>query len=75
MNNKPETNPIKRYYAKPTRKYAINAMCAYCVGCTAVEQNNGQDDHLEQGFRTLISECSATACPLYKFRPYKGKQS
>lgn len=68
---KAEMNPIKRHYAKPTRKTAINAMCAYCVGCTAVEQNNGQEDHLEQGFRTYISNCTAPACPLYGFRPYQ----
>ena len=30
--NKAETNPIKRYHAKPTRKNTINAMCAYCMG-------------------------------------------
>lgn len=30
--NKAETNPIKRYRAKPTRKNTINAMCAYCMG-------------------------------------------
>lgn len=70
-SKKPEMNPIKRYYAKPTRKTAINVMCAYCVGCTAIEQNNGQGDHLEQGFRTYINKCTAPACPLYTFRPYQ----
>ena len=68
-----EDNPIKRYYAKRGRKNAINAMCAYCMGCTSVEQGNGQIDHLEQGFRTEIRHCSASACPLYDFRPYQGK--
>jgi hypothetical protein len=68
---KPEMNPIKRYYAKPTRKSAINAFCCYCMGCTAVEQGNGQEDHLEQGFRTFIRQCSAPACPLHDYRPYQ----
>jgi len=72
---KAETNPIKRYYAKPTRKNAIFGMCAYCVGCTAVEQNNGQDDHLEQGFRAYIGNCTALACPLYDWRPYQHNES
>lgn len=28
-------------------------------GCTAVEQGNGQIDHLEPGFRTEIRDCTA----------------
>ena len=71
--NQREDNPIKRYYAKKGRKNAINAFCCYCMGCTAVEQGNGQEDHLEPGFRTEIRHCSAPACPLYDFRPYQGK--
>ena len=69
--SKREMNPIKRFYAKPTRKTAIFAMCAYCVGCTSVEQKNGQEDCLEVGFRTYISKCTAPACPLYRYRPYQ----
>jgi hypothetical protein len=68
-----EMNPVKRHYSKPTRKSAINAFCAYCMGCTSVEQGNGQEDHLESGFRTYIRECTSTGCPLFEFRPYKGK--
>ena len=68
---KPEMNPIKKFYAKPTRKTAINAFCSYCMGCTAVEQNNGQKDHLEVGFRSEIRNCTAPACPLFSFRPYQ----
>lgn len=70
-----EMNPIKRYYAKPTRKTAINAMCAYCMGCTSVEQGNGQEDHLERGFRNEIKHCTSPACPLFDFRPYQDKKS
>ena len=69
-----EDNPIKRHYAKPTRKTAINAMCAHCMGCTAVEQGNGQEDHLEKGFRHEIKNCSTYACPLFDFRPYQERK-
>lgn len=70
-----EDNPIKRYYAKPTRKMAINAKCASCVGVTAVEQGNGQEDHLEKGFRHEIKHCTSPACPLFDFRPYQDKRN
>ena len=69
---KAEMNPIKRYHAKPGRKAAIIAQCACCMGCTSSEQRNGHTDHLEPGFRTLIRECSAPACPMFRFRPYQG---
>ena len=72
---KPEMNPIKRYHEKGGRKRAIDAMCAYCMGCTAVEQGNGQEDHLEQGFRNEIKHCTSPACPLFEFRPYQDKKS
>ena len=51
----------------------INAMCAYCMGCTSNEQGNGLTDHLETGFRTSIKQCTAPACPLFRFRPYQGE--
>ena len=73
--SKREMNPIKRYYAKPTRKSAINAMCAYCMGCTSVEQGNGQENHLEQGFRNKIKYCTSPACSLFDFRPYQDKRN
>lgn len=57
------TNPILKYAQKPTRAYAIKAMCAHCVGCTK--------DQTEPGFRSHIKECSSKDCPLYPFRPYK----
>lgn len=70
---KAEMNPITRYYAKPTRKNAINAFCCHCVGCSASEQGNGFSDHLEPGFRTFIKDCTSLGCPLYEFRPYQRK--
>lgn len=74
MSRAVETNPIKLSHQKPTRKNAINATCAACVGCTATEQGNGLTDHLEPGFRGLIRECSASHCPLHAWRPFqKGK--
>jgi hypothetical protein len=68
---KAEMNPIKRYFEKGGRKRAIEAMCCYCMGVTAVEQGNGQIDHLEPCFRTYIRECTARSCPLYAYRPFQ----
>ena len=59
---KAEFNPVLRAQNKPTRKNAINAMCAYCVGCT--------ESDLEAGFRQLIKDCSSYRCPLHNYRPY-----
>lgn len=61
---KPENNPIKRAIRKPTYLNAIKAMCAHCMGCT--------QDHIESGFREEIRDCTATACPLFPFRPYRA---
>ena len=69
---KAEMNPIKRYYAKPGRKSAINAFCSHCCGCEASEQGNGHREHLEAGFRTFIRQCTATGCPLFRYRPFQG---
>lgn len=60
-----ESNPIRKFRAKPTRSSAIKAMCAHCMGCT--------DDSIEPGFRGLVRDCASTACPLWQFRPYRGK--
>ena len=61
-----EMNPLKRFYQTPTRKNAINAFCASFIGCTAIEQENGQEDHLERGFRTEIRNYIAARCPLFR---------
>jgi len=58
-----ETNPIARFRANPTRKSAIHAMCAHCMGCTV--------DSLEAGFRADIRDCASKDCPLYDFRPFQ----
>lgn len=60
-----ENNPVKRNCAKTTRKRAIDAMCAHCVGVTAAEQGKGFSDHLEPGFRASIRHCTVTHCPLH----------
>ena len=60
----PEQNPIKRAIRKPTYLNAIKAMCAACMGCTL--------DHIEGGFREEIRDCTAPACPLFPFRPYRA---
>ena len=57
-------NPVKRASTSPVApKKAIAAMCASCMGCTK--------DHIEEGFKNEIRNCSAQACSLYSFRPYK----
>lgn len=63
---KAEQNPIRRAMRKPTRQNAINAVCANCIGCT--------ENHLEEGFRTLIQDCTAPTCPLFSWRPYQRKK-
>lgn len=68
-----ETNPVKRNLAKTTRKRAIDAACAHCMGCTAAGQGSGAVDHLEPGFREAIRNCTATGCPLHVWRPYRKK--
>ena len=61
-------NPILRYMENPTsRKAAIDAKCAECVGCTP--------DHLEKGFKESISSCSSYSCLLHGFRPYQWEKS
>ncbi|MBG56801.1 MAG: hypothetical protein CMK46_00750 [Porticoccus sp.] len=63
---KPEQNPVKRALIRPTRKNAIDAMCAQCLGCTK--------DHIESGFRESIRDCTAPHCSLFPFRPYQVKK-
>ena len=60
-------NPIERWRDKDTRKTAIDAMCYICMG--------GPEG---SGMRTDIAECtsgpdSQAPCPLWSWRPYKGK--
>ncbi len=60
-----EFNPVLRYKnaVKKTRKEAIHAMCASCMGCTG--------NSIEKGFRSEIANCSCHNCPLYEFRPFQ----
>ena len=60
-----EFNPIVRFRERPTHLNAIKAMCAHCMGCT--------ETHLERGFRDSIRDCTAWACPLYGYRPFRAK--
>jgi hypothetical protein len=62
------SNPITRHLAKPlSRKAAIDAMCASCLGCSI--------SHMEPGFRHDIRNCTATSCPLWLSRPYQQQTS
>ena len=62
----PEHNPILKL-PKQGRSVSlrahINAMCAYCMGCTP--------DRIEPGFRREIRACSSPQCPLWAVRPYQ----
>ena len=61
-------NPVARFFAlKPSFTGAIKAKCAECMGCTK--------DHLEEGFKNEIRNCSSHSCPLYLFRPYQRPKS
>lgn len=67
-----ETNPMVRFFAKPTRGSAIKAKCSECMGCTV--------DAVEPGFRALIRDCAAgptsrAPCPLYQFRPFQRREA
>jgi hypothetical protein len=71
-------NPVSRFFAlltngKKSRKAAIDAMCAHCMGCTAKEQGYRAEDWIEPGFREQIRTCSAPGCPLWEFRPFRGE--
>ena len=60
------SNPILKAKSMPnSRRFAINAMCAQCMGCT--------ETHIEPGFRKDIKGCASTACPLFAFRPYQDE--
>lgn len=61
--SEPEHNPIRRFLRNKTRKTAIGAFCAQCMGCTK--------DSLEVGYKADIRGCTAPECPLYGYRPYK----
>lgn len=62
----PRRSFSEKFHEKPTRKAAIDLMCQQCMG--------GPEN---QGWRRLIQACSAgpesaSPCPLWAFRPYKG---
>lgn len=58
------SNPILKAKEVPnSRRFAINAMCANCMGCTT--------ENIEQGFRNNIKHCTSNSCPLHSFRPYQ----
>lgn len=58
------SNPILKAKEFPnSRRFAINAKCAECMGCTQTD--------IEPGFRKNIRECTTTSCALHSFRPYQ----
>ena len=59
-----ERNPMRRFFlAGGSRKAAIDAMCAHCLGCSI--------DSVEPGYQAAIKHCRSEACPLWRFRPYR----
>jgi hypothetical protein len=77
MMNKPETNPVKRFYRNGKKGWrpAINAMCATCVGVTCEAQGSGLIDHIPDGFRKEITHCAVLTCPIRHLRPYQEKDN
>lgn len=61
----PEHNPLLRFDANKTRKTAIAAKCAECMGCTR--------EAIERGFKREIRYCTSRDCPLWEFRPYRPR--
>jgi len=63
------SNPILQLKKNPrSRALAVKAMCAQCFGCTA--------NHIEEGFRASIRNCSSNTCALHPLRPFKhGKRA
>ena len=62
-----QPNPILQLKKNPgSRLLAIKAMCAQCFGCT--------ENHLEEGFRQSIRECSSIHCALYELRPFTDRK-
>lgn len=47
----------RSWTGKPSRKGAVKAFCLECIGFE----------------RQAITECTAYACPLWRFRPYQTK--
>lgn len=61
-----QTNPVARAIGnKKSRKIAISAFCAQCMGCN--------EHHLEPGFRKDIANCTSRKCALWNFRPYQNR--
>lgn len=59
-----ERNPMRRFFlAGGSRKAAIDAKCAHCMGCSV--------DSVEPGYQEAIKHCRSEACPLWRFRPYQ----
>lgn len=58
-------NPREKAEANPASlRFAINAMCFYCMG----------DGH-DSGYVQSIRECSAPTCPLWPHRPYQRNEN
>jgi len=68
MSEAKEYNWCKKLKDNPTsRVIAVKAMCFHCMG--------GDEENMpDAGWIEAIRECSAPGCPLYKFRPYKGRR-
>lgn len=65
-HSQPITNPVVKNLGNQTSmRTAINAMCAYCMGCTK--------DNREPGFIQNVRECTSYDCPLHHFRPHQPR--
>jgi hypothetical protein len=61
---KPETN---LFLLKTTRKRAVDAACAACMGCKAAGHRNGFSGRLEAVFRASIKVCTSLGYPIHSW--------
>ena len=70
VGGKRNHNPLIALKNAPVNKklttLSIKAMCAHCMGCT--------EEHIADGWKEEVRNCTAPKCPLYNVRPYQKEK-